>query len=132
MGGSLLNQPRVKVIPGTLANKLLEEAVELQLATCGMKSLEEIRRILRNHKDGIESGFKAQTIGVFGSYAKGEQRTDSDIDILVRLSDDATLFDLVGLAHYLEELLGIKVDLVSERALRSELRGIILEEVVAV
>ncbi len=53
-------------------------------------------------------------IGVFGSYARGEQKVDSDIDILVELPNDATLLDLVSAERALEENLGIEVDLVSK------------------
>ncbi|MGC8720946.1 MAG: nucleotidyltransferase family protein, partial [Thermodesulforhabdaceae bacterium] len=70
-------------------------------------------------------------IGVFGSYARGEQKAQSDIDILVRFKDGATLFDFVGLAEFLEEKLGIKVDLLSERAIRPELKENVIKELVS-
>lgn len=69
---------------------------------------------------------------VFGSYARGEARRRSDLDILVRFLEGASLFDLVGLADFLEENLGLRVDVVSERALRPELRERILSEVVQI
>ncbi|MGC9005935.1 MAG: nucleotidyltransferase family protein, partial [Candidatus Micrarchaeia archaeon] len=69
--------------------------------------------------------------GVFGSYARGEQKAQSDIDILVRFKDGATLFDFVGLAEFLEEKLGIKVDLLSERAIRPELKENVIKELVS-
>ena len=97
-----------------------------------MKTLDEIKEILREHKDAIEKEFKAEIIGVFGSYVRGEEKLESDIDILVRFKEGATLFDLVGLAEFLEEKLGIRADVVSERALRPELKEQILKEVVAV
>jgi hypothetical protein len=53
------------------------------------------------------------------------------VDILVRFVEGATLFDFVGLADFLEEKLGVKVDVVSDRAVREELRDEILKEVVA-
>jgi len=97
-----------------------------------MKSLEEIKEILKKHKNEIKQEFKAEIIGVFGSYVRGEEKPESDVDVLVRFMEGATLFDLVGLAEFLEEKLGIKVDVVSERALRPELREQILKEVVVV
>ncbi|AKG92150.1 putative nucleotidyltransferase [Geoglobus ahangari] len=97
-----------------------------------MKTLEEIISILKKHRDEIKREFKAEIIGVFGSYARGEGKPDSDIDILVRFMEGATVFDLVGLAEYLEEKLGVRVDIVSERALRPELKDRILKEVVIV
>lgn len=96
------------------------------------KKLEQIKEILKNHKDEIKKEFKAEIIGVFGSYVRGEEKPESDVDILVRFMEGATIFDLVGLAEFLEEKLGIKADVVSERALRPELKEQILKEVVAV
>lgn len=87
---------------------------------------------MRDLKEEIEKKYKAEVVGVFGSYVRGEQKDGSDIDILVKFKQGATLFDLVELANLLEEKLGIKVDVVSERALRSELRKEILEEVVTI
>jgi len=63
---------------------------------------------------------------------RGEEKPESDVDLLVRFMEGATIFDSVGLAEFLEEKLGIKADVVSERALRSELKEQILKEVVAV
>jgi len=58
-------------------------------------------------------------------------KRESDIDIVVRFREGATLFDLVELAEFLENKLGIKVDIVSERAVRPELKESILKEIVA-
>jgi len=97
-----------------------------------MKTLEEIKEILKKHKNKIKREFKAEIIGVFGSYVRGEEKPESDVDVLVRFMEGATIFDLIGLAEFLEEKLGIKADIVSERALRPELKEQILKEVVAV
>jgi len=97
-----------------------------------MKTLNEIKEILNKYRDEIKREFKAEIVGVFGSYVRGEEKPESDVDILVRFKEGATLFDLVGLAEFLEERIGIKVDVVSERALRPELKEQILKEVVTV
>jgi hypothetical protein len=97
-----------------------------------MKTLDEIKEILKKHRGEIRREFKAEIVGVFGSYVRGEEKPESDVDVLVRFEEGATLFDLVGLAEFLEERIGVKVDVVSERALRSELRDLILKEVVTV
>jgi len=76
--------------------------------------------------------FNADLVGVFGSVARGEHDPESDIDILVRFLPGASLFDLVGLGDFLEEKLGRKVDIVSERAIRPELRERIMQELVRV
>jgi predicted nucleotidyltransferase len=61
--------------------------------------------------------------GVFGSRARGEERADSDIDLLVRFSKQKGLFELVGLEHDLSESLNIKVDLVTEGGLSPLLKS---------
>lgn len=94
--------------------------------------LENIIRIVRGLQEQIRTEYKAEIIGVFGSYARGEQKSGSDVDILARFLEGATLFDLVGLGDFLEEKLKVKVDIVSERAVREELREQILKEVVTV
>lgn len=96
------------------------------------KKLERIITVLKGLEDEIRKDYKAEIIGVFGSYVRGEQKEGSDVDILVRFLEGATLFDLVGLGDFLEEKLRVKVDIVSERALRQEIKEQILEEVVAV
>ena len=96
------------------------------------KGLEKILSMLKSMENEIRIDYKAEIIGVFGSYARGEQERSSDIDIIVRFHKGATLFDFMGLANYLEERLGIKVDLVSENGIRKELKEKILHEAVAV
>lgn len=80
----------------------------------------------------IREKFRAEIIGIFGSYARGEQNSRSDVDVLVRFDKGATLFDLVGLSDYLENLLGIPVDVVSEKALHPMMRDDVLNELVMV
>lgn len=64
--------------------------------------------------------YQPQRIGIFGSYARQEQTNESDIDILVRFKDTISLFDLVRIHRELSNLLGIKVDIVTEGALKNE------------
>jgi len=92
--------------------------------------LDEITRELEKIKEEISTQFKAEIIGLFGSYVRGEQKEGSDLDILVRFNEGASLFDYIGLADFLEEKLQLKVDVVSERAVRPELRDQILKEVI--
>ncbi len=95
-------------------------------------NLENIISIVRSHEERIRTEYRTEIIGVFGSHARGQQRRDSDVDVLVRFLEGATLFDLVGLGDLLEENLKVKVDIVSERAVREELRDRILEDVVTI
>jgi len=96
------------------------------------KDLEITIKVLKNLEEEIRKEYKAEIIGLFGSYTRGEQKESSDVDILVRFFEGATLFDFVGLANFLEEELKMKVDIVSERAIRQELREQILKQVVMV
>ena len=96
-----------------------------------MKTFKKIRDVLVKHKDTVRKEFKAEIVGVFGSYSRNEQKKTSDIDILVRFLDGATFFDLVGLGEFVEEKLKVKADIVSERAIRPELREQILKEVIS-
>ncbi len=97
-----------------------------------MKQIEKILKILEDLKETIFIKYKVKKIGIFGSYIREEQQDMSDIDILVDFSEGADLIDFIGLALFLEEKLGRKVDLVPERALRDELKGPIHREAVYV
>ena len=72
---------------------------------------------------------RGQSIKVFGSVARGEDTPDSDVDLLVRMASDASLFDLVRMRRGIEELLDRKVDLVSEGGLLERDRHILGEAV---
>jgi len=93
---------------------------------------EQLLSKLRDVKSEIRERFKAKEIQLFGSSVRDEQREDSDIDVLVEFEEGADLFDLVGLANFLEEHLQRKVDVVPKRALREELRDSILREAVPI
>lgn len=84
---------------------------------------EDILRIAAEH-----GAFNVRT---FGSVARGEADTESDIDLLVDMQQGRSLLDLVGLWMDLEELLGCKVDVVTERGLRERIRDQVLQEAVA-
>jgi len=94
------------------------------------KDLDRIKTTLKGLKKQVQKEFKAEIIGVFGSFTRGEQKKTSDIDLLVEFKEGATLFDLVGLGDFLEEKLNRKIDIVSQRAIRPELNDSILKEVV--
>jgi len=69
-------------------------------------------------------------IRIFGSVARGEEDTNSDVDFLVELEPGRSLFDLGGLQMALQELLGCKVDVVTQPGIRQRLKERILAEVV--
>jgi len=95
-----------------------------------MKSQEEIKTILQQHKEELRAKYKVKEIGVFGSYVRGQQKKQSDVDILVEFEVVPGLLKFIELEDYLSELLGIKVDLVRKSSIREELRDTILQEVV--
>lgn len=92
------------------------------------KKLDEIMSILRIHIDTLEKTHKVKEIGIFGSYAQGNQKKDSDIDIIVDFHEIPSLLNFVNLQRFLQQILLIKVDLVRKGALRKELKEGILEE----
>ena len=96
------------------------------------RDLEEIIKILNDLKPYLKEKYKVEILGIFGSFARGEAKETSDIDILVDFERGATLFELVGLSLFLEEKLGTKVDIVPKRALRKELKETVIGELVRV
>lgn len=95
-----------------------------------MKTLEEVKSILTEHKEELKEKYKVKEIGIFGSFVKGKQGRRSDIDILVEFEEAIGLFDFMDLEEYLGKLLEAKVDLVSKRALKPRIGEYILKEVV--
>ncbi len=71
-------------------------------------------------------------MGIFGSYVRQEQCADSDLDVLVTFSETPGLLKFIALENYLSDLLGVKVDLVMQDALKSNMRPRILCEVIQV
>lgn len=94
------------------------------------KELERIITTLQSLEEQIRKEYRAEIIGVFGSYVRGEQKTSSDADILVRFLKGATLFNFVGLADFLEEELKVKVDIVPIDTVRKEIKEQVLKEAV--
>ena len=95
-----------------------------------MKTLEEIRNILAQHKEDLRQKYKVKEIGVFGSYVKGLQKEDSDLDILVEFEGEISLLKFINLENYLSQILGIKIDLVMKDSLKPRIGRRILNEVI--
>jgi len=93
-----------------------------------MPSAAEIREILRGCLPEIREKYGVTSIGVFGSYARGEESPGSDIDLMVEF-DRPIGWELVDLADYLESILHHRVDLVIRRSLHPLIRDAILAEV---
>lgn len=78
----------------------------------------------------VAAHYGAHNLRIFGSVARGEADSDSDLDVLVDLQPGRSLFDLGGLLIELQELFGCRVDVVTEQGLRPRLRERVLREAV--
>jgi len=84
--------------------------------------------LLTHSKPELQARFGVTRLALFGSTARGEAGADSDVDVLVAFDGPATSKRYFGVQFYLEDLLGCPVDLVTEKALRPELRPYIEQE----
>lgn len=94
-------------------------------------SLDELRTKLRDQILAIAARRGARNIRVFGSVARGEERPESDLDLLVEMTPGRDLLDLVGLKLDLQDLLGCKVDVLTEKSLSKYIKDDVLKEAMA-
>lgn len=92
--------------------------------------VEELLKEKREAILRITAQHGARNVRVFGSVARGEADDRSDVDILVEMEKGRSLLDLAGLWRELNELLGIRVDVVTEKGLRDSIREQVLKEAV--
>lgn len=92
----------------------------------------DVKRIISDLKPTLAEKFKVKEIALFGSYLHGDQKEGSDIDILVEFYEPVGFFAFIDLEDYLTEALGIKVDLVSKKALKPRIGKNILREMVKI
>lgn len=85
-------------------------------------SLAEVLGVLRARRAEIREKYKVDLIGVVGSFARGEARDDSDVDVWAEFLRGATLFKLGGAVSELEEALGRRVDLVDRDRVKPLIR----------
>ena len=97
-----------------------------------VNSIDDIKRIINDDRDVLNSRYPIKSLGVFGSYARGEQTKGSDIDILIEFSRPIGLLAFIRLENELKSLLGAKVDLVTKKALKPRIGKHILKEVVRI
>lgn len=88
--------------------------------------------LLTRHKPEFVSRFAVRDLSLFGSTARNTAHGASDVDLLVAFDGPATSARYFGLQFYLEDLLGCKVDLVTDKALRTELRPYIEQDLIRV
>lgn len=95
-------------------------------------TIDRIIKILKEHERELKEKYGVKSIGIFGSYVRGEQKQTSDLDILVEFEKPVDFFEFLELEEYLENLLGVKVDLVLKKTLKPGIAKTVLKEVVYV
>lgn len=95
-------------------------------------SLEKILEILRQQIPMLTERYSVETLEIFGSYVRSEQKKDSDLDVLVTFKEDPSLLTYIAIENYLSDLLGIKVDLVMKDSLKPKIGQQILREAIPV
>lgn len=95
-------------------------------------SKNQITDIIQKNMDFLRSEYKVDTMGIFGSVSRGEEKEGSDIDILVEFSKPLGFFKFTELEEFLSKIIGEKVDLVTKKALKPVIKNEILKEVIYV
>lgn len=101
------------------------------MSTDKVYSIEEIKNTLKNEETFLRQKYSVNKFLLFGSYAKGEQTPDSDIDLLVEFQETIDMFEMVDLQDYLQNLFGKKVDLGTPKGLKSFIKNTIINEAIA-
>jgi len=99
-----------------------------------MSNKEEILQFLRNNKNSLREKFHLTKIGLFGSFARGDQKPTSDVDILIELEDEAkNIFDLEwDLRELLKKQFEREVDIVHEKYIKSYFKPFVLRDAIYV
>lgn len=92
------------------------------------KRLEKFKAILREQLPALVEQYHVATLEVFGSYARHEEKSNSDLDILVTFSKAPSILKFIRLENQLSDLLGVKVDLVMKDSLKPAIGKRILSE----
>lgn len=96
------------------------------------RSLDDIRQVLKQSMPEITNRYKVKSLGIFGSYVRGDVKKSSDLDILVEFHQAPSLLEFIRMEDDLSSKLGIKVDLVMKKSLKPYIGRRILAEVVSV
>ncbi|HAO23165.1 MAG TPA: DNA polymerase III subunit beta [Desulfobacteraceae bacterium] len=95
------------------------------------KSLTQFISILKAYMPELRKRYAVQSLGIFGSYLRNEQEQDSDLDILVELDNSSmSLVGYIELENFLSDMLGVKVDLAEQTALKPQIGQHILNHIV--
>ena len=95
-------------------------------------NFEQIQKTLQQQLPTLAKQYHVESLGIFGSYVRNEQKADSDLDLLVTFSQTPGLLRFIELENHLSDLLNVKVDLVMKDALKPNIGKHILREVVPV
>ena len=93
-------------------------------------NIDELIKKHRNEILEISTRYGAKEIKIFGSALRGEAKRNSDVDLLVELEPGRSLLDIIAIKQDLEDLLGCKVDIVTEAALSPYIRDEVLNQAV--
>lgn len=97
-----------------------------------MTTHNDIRRVLQPHLPELAHRYHIKNLRLFGSYARSEQKDESDVDFLIDFEQTPTLFELMDLEEELGEILSVEIDLITEKSLRGEIGRRILSEAIPV
>ena len=89
-------------------------------------------QILQEQSEALMDSYPISALFLFGSVARDEAREDSDVDILVEFSQPIGLFQLIALKEDLETLLGRRVDIGTQRSLKPQVKGRVLQEAIRI
>jgi uncharacterized protein len=109
----------------------MSQSVSKPLKSMHSPTLEDLKQLLRENLANLRREYRVGSLWLFGSYVHGEQHKRSDLDILVEFEEVPTLPKFISLERRLCEVTGVKVDLVSVRALKGKIGERILQERVA-
>ena len=118
----LLTAELKALVTGAMKNLSVSQREKLQSSIGDDIVKQDVIEILSRSKEELRKRYGVSTLALFGSAARGTAGRDSDIDVLVGFDGPATSDRYFGVQFYLEDLLGKPVDLVTERALRQELK----------
>jgi len=94
-----------------------------------MKSFNDIQAIIRKNKKELKDRYGLKEVGIFGSYVRGEQDESSDVDLLVEVERPMGFIKFIKLENHFSQILGVKADLVTKKALKPNIGRRILQEV---
>ena len=93
-------------------------------------SIEDIKNIIHAHEATLQDKYKTVKFYLFGSYARGEQTSASDIDLLVEIEGSISMFKFLDLEEDLEKIFGKKIDLGTPKSLKPYIKDKILKEAI--